>query len=171
MQTAAHHPAALADDALLAQCTVRRTKRSGPGGQHRNKVETAVILTHRGTGLTAEANERRSQAANRSVAIFRLRLQLALQVRRPVAMTDAPSELWLHRCRNRRVSVSPRHGDFPVLLAEALDTIAAAGLDMKAAAQRLQCSSSQLVGLLQRDPRALSLVNSLRTGAGLSRLR
>ena len=36
------HPAALPFDALLKECEVRRLRRSGPGGQHRNKVETAV---------------------------------------------------------------------------------------------------------------------------------
>src|SRR5262249_27924451 len=40
------HPAARAPDALLAECEVRRTRRSGPGGQNRNKVETAVVLRH-----------------------------------------------------------------------------------------------------------------------------
>ena len=52
------HPAAIAADDLLQACTETRTKRSGPGGQHRNKVETAVILHHDQTGVSAEASER-----------------------------------------------------------------------------------------------------------------
>ena len=60
------HPAALDPERLLAECDVRFTRRSGPGGQNRNKVETAVILTHRPTGITAEASDRhRDAAANR----------------------------------------------------------------------------------------------------------
>ena len=55
------HPARLDPDALAAECDFRRTRRSGPGGRNRNKVETAVILTHRLTGVTAEASERRTQ--------------------------------------------------------------------------------------------------------------
>ena len=44
----------------------------GPGGQHRNKVATGVRLTHRPSGLTVTATERRSQAANREMAFARL---------------------------------------------------------------------------------------------------
>ena len=69
------HPACLPIDELLAQCDVRHERRSGPGGQHRNKVATAVVLTHRPTGVRAEANERRSQAENHAEAVRRLRLR------------------------------------------------------------------------------------------------
>mgnify|MGYP001288551881 CR=1 FL=1 len=69
------HPAALQSEILLTQCEESRTKRSGPGGQHRNKTETAVVLTHQPSGIVAEASERRSQAANRRVALWRLRLR------------------------------------------------------------------------------------------------
>ena len=45
---------------------------SGPGGQHRNKVETAVRMTHPPSGIVVTATEGRSQARNRAVALRRL---------------------------------------------------------------------------------------------------
>jgi hypothetical protein len=162
------HPAAAGAEQLLAQCDIQFVRRSGPGGQHRNKVATAVVLTHRPTGVQAEANERRSQAENRTVAIFRLRINLALEVR---TKRDVPSPLWQSRSGGGRISVSPTHDNFPALLAEALDRIAADGFEPKTAADRLGCSVSQLLKLLKKEPRAWLQVNRERASRGIHPLR
>jgi hypothetical protein len=161
MSESRDHPAACTVEQLWAECELRRLRRSGPGGQHRNKVETAINLHHRPTGVRAEASERRSQAQNRAVALFRLRVNLALEVRRPCGADYAPSPLWQSRCGTLKVSAS--HDDFPALLAEALDVLAAFDAEPKPSAAVLGCTPSQLIRLLQIDPHALTLVNRWRS--------
>lgn len=175
------HPAALETDALLADCDVQRTRGSGPGGQHRNKVSTAVRLTHRPTGVSVLASERRSQAQNHAAAVFRLRVKLAVAVRHPIGAADAgntaadrcggvPSARWSARVKGGRLAINPGHDDFPALLAEALDVLDAEGYDAAASADTLGVSTSQLVKLLRHEPAALQQVNARRVERGLHKL-
>ena len=55
---------------------VHTFKGSGPGGQHRNKVETAVRITHIDTGISAEATNNKSQSRNKKEAFKRLATKL-----------------------------------------------------------------------------------------------
>ncbi len=171
MASAPVHPAALSPAQLIEACEVRRTRRSGPGGQHRNKVETAVVITHLPTGVKGEASERRSQSLNHAAAVFRLRVNLALDVRRLRGSTDPPSPTWQSRCAGGRISVSPQHDDFPALLAESLDVLAACDMDVKTAAVVLQITPSQLAKFLKLEPRALAQVNGRRRELGFPPLR
>ena len=74
---AARRALSLPQDVLLAECEEEFFTSGGPGGQHRNKTESGVRLTHRPTELSVTATERRSQARNRTEALERLREALA----------------------------------------------------------------------------------------------
>lgn len=170
------HPALAPSETLLADCESRRQRRSGPGGQHRNKVETAVVLTHRPSGVQGEASERRSQEENRKQALFRLRVNLALEVRTPPAgdLTEddaLPPEVWRARVRGGRLAISGLHEDFPAILATALDFLAAADWQPKPAADRLGVTASQLIKLLKVEGRALALANHRRAERSLHLLK
>lgn len=164
------HPTNLSESELLSQCNTKRTKRSGPGGQHRNKTETAVVLIHTPSGIRAEANERRSQHANLQVALQRLRVLLAIHLRSDESW-QLPSELWRNRCVSQRVSINPEHSDFPILLAEALDHLIHHDHDVRAAAESLGITTSQFVKFLKLNPIVWQAVNEQRAKRGLHPLK
>ena len=78
---------------LARQCRLEFYRASGPGGQRRNKAETAVRVIHLSTGVRAHASERRSQAQNRIEALRRLaaRLESRSRRRKPRIPTRKPS--------------------------------------------------------------------------------
>ncbi|MBX3401800.1 MAG: peptide chain release factor-like protein [Phycisphaeraceae bacterium] len=166
-----HHPACLDEELLLRQCRVSTGRTGGPGGQNRNKVETLVELEHEPSGVRAHAGERRSQGENKRVALRRLRLALACAVRTGVPIGEIGSALWKSRVKSGRIACNPEHEDFPALLAEALDVIAACGWDPRKAGLRLECSASQLIKLAKDHPPALLAWNRARDEAGLHPLK
>ena len=150
------HPAELPVARLLADCTFTRTKGRGPGGQHRNKVETAVVVTHQATGIRGAASERRSQHQNRQLAIFRLRLQLALEIRIKRNPDESPSQLWRDRTHGGRLVIRGSHNDFPAIVSELLDVLHTHEMNFKLAATQLELTPSQLIRILKRQKIMLS---------------
>ncbi len=61
---------------LKHQVIVETYRSSGPGGQRKNKTETAVRLTHIPSGITVIATEHRFQGQNRKLAFERLSKRL-----------------------------------------------------------------------------------------------
>ena len=77
---------------LAKDCEISFFRASGPGGQHRNKTETAVRVVHLPTGTIAVATEERSQTRNRETAFERLleKLVRKLKPRKPRRKTKVP---------------------------------------------------------------------------------
>ncbi len=165
------HPASYESERLMKECTLTRGRASGPGGQHRNKVETHITIVHNPSGIDAQAGERRLAKENQSVALRRLRLKLAMGIRIEVPAGEIQSALWKTRCVKGRIVCNPKHTDFPSLLAEALDVIEACGLDVKKAGLRLGCSTTQLVRLIAEHRPAFEQLNQSREDRGFHRLK
>ena len=81
------------DETLLGECRVETFRAGGPGGQHQNKTESGVRLTHLPTAISVTARESRSQHRNRRIAIVRLReaLEEAGREEKPRRPTRVPT--------------------------------------------------------------------------------
>jgi len=160
------------DEKLLAECTVETYRSSGPGGQHRNKTDSAVRLTHRPTGVVATATERRSQRENRHRAIGRLRKAIAVEVRQPVTPGAAPSGLLRQVLGDPAwPRVSQRSDAYLVAAAEILDHVAAHEGKISEAAERLGVATAALVKFLWLDRDLWQMANRIRQRFGHKALR
>ena len=87
----------------------------GPGGQHVNKVSTAVTLRHRPSGLAVTVQDSRSQSANRALARERLlaRIENARRSERQARIDAREKTRRQHsprpRALKRRILESKRH--------------------------------------------------------------
>ncbi len=68
--------------------TCQYYRASGPGGQHRNKVETAVRLIHKGSGLIVTSSDGKSQHQNKKKAWDKLNAKIADQGTQAKQMQD-----------------------------------------------------------------------------------
>lgn len=167
------------DEELLRQCQMERFRVSGPGGQHRNKTDSAVRLVHLPTKIEGYASERRSQHQNKAVALQRLRREIALTVRGDVDLTlyHPPTELQRILPRTiagevaRRDRVGPKHRDFWPGAQHLLDLFAAQEGSLAETAAALGCSSNQLTKLLSSESHLWAVANAIREQHGLKPLR
>ena len=64
------------DEVLLSECKIETFKSSGKGGQHANKTESAVRLTHIKSGIQVTCQDERSQYLNKIKCIKELRIRI-----------------------------------------------------------------------------------------------
>jgi hypothetical protein len=159
----------LSDAELFAQCEFDRFRASGPGGQKRNKTESAVRLRHTPTGLQSEANESRSQHENRVRALRRLRLTLALSLRAPVSLADyRPLSVLVDALAK---PPGPRAPSRLAAFAALFDVLEAAGWRVSDAASALGASSAAIGRLLAADDDVWRAAAERRKAHGLAPLR
>ena len=160
------HPATLQPDELLENCGLRTQRRSGPGGQHRNKTSSGAFLHYPPTNTTAEATERRSQADNRRIALERLRFRLAVDVRSPSPIDGheifSEEKQLRKRYQGHSLKISDRNCDKPAVLALLLNDLHVYGGQPSAVGPIWQTSTSAIVRLIKSHSNAFVFLNKIR---------
>ena len=64
------------DQKLLEECLVETMRSGGKGGQHVNKTESGVRLTHSPSGVSVYCQDDRSQYRNKQICLRRLRQKI-----------------------------------------------------------------------------------------------
>ena len=164
-----------ADDDLARQCELDRYRASGPGGQHRNKTESAVRARHLATGDAAHADDSRSQHENRGRALRRLRMNLALEVRAPVTLEPfVPSPALAKLIAAGAAAQGERTrqtAGFWLAAAHLLDLLIACDVEVGVAAAHAGLGTAAFARLLTCDDALLRVVNQHRGQRGLRLLR
>ncbi|XP_031379410.1 uncharacterized protein LOC116194679 isoform X2 [Punica granatum] len=168
----------LADEELMKQCEMSTFRTSGPGGQHRNKRDSAVRLKHLPTGITAQASEDRSQHKNRASALSRLRTRLARKVRNTVeldAYSPPPELLQIlpakSTLKDSGPQIGPNNPKFNAGMQALLDLLYAVEGSVSDAASMLGLSTGALSRLILSDDSLRMEVNELRASKGMKPLK
>ena len=166
------------DRALLAQCDVHIYKASGPGGQHRNKVSSAVRLRHQPSGIAAHGDDSRSQHENKRLAIRRLRMNIAVQLRRPVGPAGELPPIVMEclftprkgDTSRPRLQIGRKDQRFWHVAACLLDVLEAHEGRLAEAAAHVGICTSNLVSTLKADRHLLAAAQAIRRNHDLKPL-
>lgn len=156
-----NHPCELEDSQLLGECRVETYRSRGPGGQKKNKTSSAVRITHLPTDTAAVSTESRSQHENRAAALHRLRLELALTIRRPLR-PEAPAYWGEITDSAGRLTISVRSPQFAPAMAYVFDALEHYRGSVADAAATLGMSTAGLVATLAAEGRVWAEAQRVR---------
>jgi hypothetical protein len=163
----------MSDRELLVECEVHTYRASGPGGQKRNKTDSAVRLHHRPSGLIVVGTESRSQHENKARALRRLRQAIALNCRtkQDVDHFRLPPVAESCRAKDGRIVVGKRDARFWPLAGVLLDALVTCEGRVRPAAQLLGITTANLLKLLGGHTKLWAKANELRAAFGLKALK
>ena len=149
----------LEEQEFLKHCLCDFYKARGPGGQKKNKTESAVRLTLKESPIAATASEDRKQSINRSKAVRRLKLQVAFEIR----LTAVP---W-----KGQLDMNPSNKLYPHFCAVLFDHFHDNDWQMSTVANIYGISTNKLVKIISKSDTLWQEVNRQRLKLNYKALR
>ncbi|NLB63767.1 MAG: hypothetical protein GX801_06630 [Fibrobacter sp.] len=148
---------------LLKHCTVQAHRGGGPGGQKRNKTFSGVRIKYSPFNLEILCNENRSPHINKSLALKRLRLSIAIKVREPIdeEVMEFPGQ---------KGRISSQNLLYAPWIAQVLDYFEHYQGQLKPVAEKWNLSNSALVRIFFSEKQLISEVQKIRQKNKLNRL-
>jgi hypothetical protein len=149
---------------FIRQCRVETYAASGPGGQKRNRTYSAVRITHFETDISAIAEESRSQTENKLKALKRVKIAIALNIRKDQtsSLFKMPDEIADIFRIDRPLQINRKNPLYPLFCATVLDSIYLAQGSISSASKILNTTTGKLNKVLSRDKDFFCAANRLR---------
>lgn len=157
------YPFLLMDEEDFAgQCRFDAYMASGHGGQKRNRTYSAIRAMHLATGISAIAEESRSQLENKQRALRRLRKAIALRVRKETPLQELDPRISPFFCNNPPLHMNPKNPLYPIVCATLLDFLYHERGKISDAAWRIGISTGRMNKLLAADKDLFTAANHIR---------
>jgi len=151
----------LTDQELMELCIFDRFRANGPGGQKKNKTDSAVRIRHISSGLVGLSTESRSQHVNRIYALRRLRLKIALTLRNTDQDDRGDLEEFVQQTKKRSFKLNIRGPRYPIIVASLFDELSVNDWKISITAKKIGITSSALNKFLRSNPEVWRTLRSL----------
>ena len=150
----------LTDQELMEHCVLDRFRASGPGGQKKNKTDSAVRIRHIGSGLIGLSSESRSQHVNKTYALRRLRLKIALTLRDNNQNDHIELKKFIQQTGTKTFTLNIRDPLYPIIVASLFDELSVNDWKISITAKKIGITSSALNRFLRSDPEVWRTLSS-----------
>ncbi|MCM8543528.1 MAG: peptide chain release factor-like protein [Lentisphaeraceae bacterium] len=149
----------MSDEELLHHCRTDHFISTGNGGQKRNKTSSAVRLTLKDSPISASASDDRQQSVNKTHALRKLRIAIALEMRQE-------PEPW-----QGQLNMNSKNQHYANFVACLVDQLFSNTWQVSETAKSFEISTGQLIKIIAKDDTLWQFVNRERQKAGYKVLK